>query len=72
MFSLQVEFVGEVGSDTGGLTQEFFRLFGKAMTQKYLENSTGTSGKPAYLGYILTISHLHGSDFIWKMVCITN
>ena len=34
----QVEFLGEQGSDTGGLTREFFRLVGYHAT-KYLEPS---------------------------------
>ncbi len=37
MWLLQVEFVGETGSDTGGLKQGFFRLFSKEFAEKYLE-----------------------------------
>ena len=35
---VQVEFLGEQGSDTGGFTQEFFRLVGHHAT-KYMEPS---------------------------------
>ena len=33
---LQVEFVGELGHDTGGLKREFFRLLSKAISEKYM------------------------------------
>ena len=32
-----MEFVGECGSDTGGLTRELFRLFAKEMAATYIE-----------------------------------
>ena len=32
---IQVEFVGEDGYDTGGLTREFFSWFGSAMSQRF-------------------------------------
>ena len=32
-----MQFVGECGSDTGGLTREFFRLFAKEMAATYIE-----------------------------------
>ena len=38
---IQVEFVGEDGYDTGGLTREFFSWFGSAMSQRFM-TSTGT------------------------------
>lgn len=31
--------MGEAGSDTGGLTREFFRLFARAMASHYLEET---------------------------------
>ena len=37
---MQVEFLGEDGVDTGGVTQEFFRLIGYHTATKYME-STG-------------------------------
>ena len=36
---VQVVFVGEEGSDTGGLTREFFRLIAYNMKSKYLEKT---------------------------------
>jgi len=33
----KVEFVGEAGIDTGGLTREFFRLLFQQAAAKYLE-----------------------------------
>ena len=33
---MQVEFVGEQGSDTGGMTREFFTYVGHAMSTRYL------------------------------------
>lgn len=32
----QVEFVGEVGSDTGGLKREFFCLLTRSLSETYL------------------------------------
>lgn len=37
----QVVFVGEDGTDTGGLTREFFMILGTQMTRKYM-NTAGT------------------------------
>ena len=34
---IQVELFGEQGTDTGGLTREFFRLVGYHISIKYLE-----------------------------------
>ena len=33
---MQVEFVGEIGSDTGGLTREFFSLVSKDLCPHYI------------------------------------
>ena len=38
-FRVQVEFVGEQGSDTGGITREFFTYVGHAMSTRYLTQS---------------------------------
>ena len=36
---IQVEFLGEQGTDTGGLTREFYRLIGYHASLKYFENT---------------------------------
>ena len=36
----QVEFVGEAGCDTGGLTREFFTLLAKDVTKVYMDCGT--------------------------------
>ena len=38
---IQVVFIGEDGCDTGGLTREFFRLIGHAITVADLEKIGG-------------------------------
>ena len=35
--NFQITFVDELGEDGGGLSREFFTLFGKDMARKYLE-----------------------------------
>ena len=35
----KVEFLGEQGSDTGGLTREFFRLVAYYTSSRYMENT---------------------------------
>lgn len=37
--SAKVEFLGEQGSDTGGLTREFFRLVAYHTSSRYMENT---------------------------------
>lgn len=37
----KVSFIGENGTDGGGLTREFFTIFGKDLARKYIE-TTGT------------------------------
>ena len=50
-------FVGERGSDTGGLTREFFRLIQYSIKSKYMED-TGCfrHNAVAYQVYIIIIS----------------
>lgn len=38
----QVEFVGEEGADTGGLSREFFTIVEKDIIRKYMHEDAGT------------------------------
>ncbi len=58
MWLLQVEFVGETGSDTGGLKREFFRLFSKEFAGKYLE-ATGCFQHDAVALQVGLLGYLH-------------
>ena len=61
----KVEFLGEQGSDTGGLTREFFRLVAYHTSSRYMEN-TGCfkhNSVALQVTFTIVILYIHQIDY---------